>query len=52
MIASLLDLAGIALFTFSSKDQLKRNQLLIKISMLFGVLTTFQVYLNYLMYGN
>ena len=52
MIASILDLAGIALFTFSSKDQLKRNQLLIKISMLFGVLTTFQVYLNYLMYGN
>ena len=52
MIASLLDLAGIALFTFSSKDKLKMNQLLIKISMLFGVLTTFQVYLNYLMYGN
>jgi 4-hydroxybenzoate polyprenyltransferase len=52
LIASLLDLGGIALFTFSASNQLKNNQLLIKVSMLFGVLTTFHVYLNYLIYGS
>lgn len=50
LLASLLDLFGIAIFTFSTKNQLKTNQLLIKISMLFGVLTTFHVYLHYLIY--
>ena len=52
LIASLFDLGGIALFTFSTNNQLKSNQLLIKVSMLFGVLTTFHVYLNYLVYGS
>ena len=51
LIASLIDLGGITLFTFSATNQLKSNQLLIKISMLFGVLTTFHVYINYLVYG-
>lgn len=52
LIASLFDLGGIALFTFSATNQLKRNQLLIKISMLFGVLTTFHVYFTHLIYGS
>ena len=50
MLGRLSDLTDDAITEFSTKNQLKTNQLLIKISMLFGVLTTFHVYLHYLIY--
>jgi len=45
LIASIIDLIGIVLLTFSNSIDLRKSHLLIKLSMVFGILTTYHVYL-------
>lgn len=45
LIAVIIDLIGIGLLTFSKSSDIRKNHLLIKLSMFFGILTTYHVYL-------
>jgi 4-hydroxybenzoate polyprenyltransferase len=45
LLASIIDLVGIGLLTFSGSTDIRKNHLLIKLSMVFGILTTYHVYL-------
>ena len=45
LIASIIDLIGIILLSFTRETNLRRSHLLIKLSMIFGIVTTYHVYL-------
>ena len=51
MIASLIDVAGFVSLAFLSNSAIRKNHLMIKLSMFFGILTTFHAALVYFIFS-
>jgi 4-hydroxybenzoate polyprenyltransferase len=51
MLASLIDVAGFVLLAFLPNSEIRKNHLLIKLSMFFGILTTFHVAIEYFLFS-